>query len=163
MTGRTKEKEEVIDEDVPEPIDEEVRAELSLIYTKANDALLFVKAQQWWTVGSTLAVFMGLLVIAKLVGAKAGYVSALTGLIILMTCACVFMLVIYQFWQHNELARIHAVATHFSATFHKIHAIKSPTEGNFHRYTLLAFMIVVVILGAVITYMGLDQLPRWPR
>mgnify|MGYP003651160888 FL=1 len=155
--------EDADDAPVPDPIDDEVRAELALIYTKANDALLFVKAQQWWTVGSTLAVFMGLFVIAKLVGAKAGYVSALTGLIILMTCACVFMLVIYQFWQHNELARIQAVAAHFSATFQKIQSIKSPTEGNFHRYTLLAFMIVLVILGAVITYLGLDQLPRWPR
>ncbi|HCS70369.1 MAG TPA: hypothetical protein DIW51_10425 [Rhodospirillaceae bacterium] len=152
-----------LDEPVPDPIDDEVRAELSLIYNKANDALLFVKAQQWWTVGSTLAVFMGLFVIAKLVGAKSGYVSALTGLIILMTCACVFMLVIYQFWQHNELARIQAVAGNFSATFQKIHAIKSSAEGNFHRYTLLAFMIALVILGAIVTYMGLDQLPRWPR
>ena len=106
---------------------------------------------------------MGLFVIAKLVGAKAGYISALTGLIILMTCACVFMLVIYQFWQHNELARIQAVTRHFSATFQKIQGIKSSTEGNFHRYTLLAFMIALVILGAVITYLGLDQLPRWPR
>ncbi|HBT43293.1 MAG TPA: hypothetical protein DEB21_15200 [Rhodospirillaceae bacterium] len=152
-----------LDEPVPDPIDDEVRAELSLIYNKANAALLFVKAQQWWTVGSTLAVFMGLFVIAKLVGAKSGYVSALTGLIILMTCACVFMLVIYQFWQHNELARIQAVAGNFSATFQKIHAIKSSAEGNFHRYTLLAFMIALVILGAIVTYMGLDQLPRWPR
>ncbi|MEQ9576140.1 MAG: hypothetical protein RLN77_11210, partial [Rhodospirillales bacterium] len=74
-----KKSEDVDDAPVPDPIDDEVRAELALIYTKANDALLFVKAQQWWTVGSTLAVFMGLFVIAKLVGAKAGYVSALTG------------------------------------------------------------------------------------
>ena len=35
-----------LDEPVPDPIDDEVRAELSLIYNKANDALLFVKAQQ---------------------------------------------------------------------------------------------------------------------
>lgn len=154
---------EEMEQDIPEPIDSEVRAELSLIYDKANDALLFVKSQQWWTVGSTLAVFMGLLVIAKLVGAKSGYVHALTALIILMTCACIFMLVIYQFWQHNELQRIHAVASHFSATFQKVHKMKSPREGNYHRYTLLVFMIIVVVMGAVITYQGLDQLPRWPR
>jgi hypothetical protein len=154
---------EDVNEEVPDPIDEEVRAELSLIYTKANDALLFVKAQQWWTVGSTLAVFMGLLVIAKLVGAKSGYISALTGLIIVMSCACIFMLVIYQFWQHNELQRIQAVASHFSATFQKIHGMKSTKEGNFHRFTLLGFMIIMVVLGAWVTYKGLDQLPRWPR
>ena len=152
-----------LDEPVPDPIDDEIRAELSLIYTKANDALLFVKAQQWWTVGSTLAVFAAFLVIAKFINAGASIISKLTAMVILMTCASIFMLVIYQFWQHNEISRIQAVTRHFSPVFQKIQGLKSPKEGNFHRYTLLVFMVILVILGAVITVMGLNQLPRWPR
>lgn len=146
-----------------DPIDDAVRDELALIYNKANDALLFVKAQQWWTVGSTLAVFAAFLVIAKFINAGAPIINKLTAMIILMTCASIFMLVVYQFWQHNELQRIRAVTRHFSPLFRKIQAIKSAKEGNFHRYALLGFMIATVILGAAISYMGLDALPRWPR
>ena len=160
MTGKHSEE---TGDSIAEPIDDEVRAELSLIYNKANDALLFVKAQQWWTVGSTLAVYATFIAIAKFINAGGPIIAKLMAMVILMTCASVFMLVIYQFWQHNELARIHAVARHFSPLFRKIQNIKSPKEGNFHRYTLLTFMIILVILGAIITYMGLDQLPRWPR
>ena len=145
-------------EDQPEPIDEDIRAEISLIYQKASDALLFVKAQQWWTVGSTLIVFLAFLGIAKLTDAGPSFANKLTALMIIVTCAAIFMLVIYQFWQHNELARIHAVTRHFSPTFQKIQALKSPTEGDIHRYTLLGFMIAVVILGAIVTHLGLQEI-----
>lgn len=150
------------DDDMPEPIDDGIRVELSLIYRKANDALLFAKAQQWWTVGSTLVAFVAILVIAKMTGAGSNFIGKLTAMIILMACAASFMLVIYQFWQHNELLRIEAVVKNFSPLFQKIHGIKSKGEGNFHRYTLLAFMLLVVILGAMIAYLGLKAISRLP-
>ena len=145
-------------EELVEPIDEDVRAEISLIYQKACDALLFVKTQQWWTVGSTLMVFLAFMAIAKLTGAGSAFADKLTALLIVVTCAAIFMLVIYQFWQHNELARIAAVTKLFSPAFRKIQALKSPTEGDIHRYTLLGFMVAVVILGAIITHLGLHEI-----
>jgi len=145
-------------DEVPDPIDDGIRIELVQIYDTASRALLFVKTQQWWTVGSTLMVFVAFMAIAKLTGAGPPFVNKLTALLIVVACAAVFMLIIYQFWQHNELARIQAVVKHFSPTFQKVHNIKSKAEGDFHRYTLLIFMVTVVVLGAVVTHLGLQEI-----
>lgn len=163
MADRSKAKHEPVDEkedldDVPDPIDDGIRIELAQIYDTASRALLFVKTQQWWTVGSTLIVYIAFMGIAKLTGAGPAFVNKLTALLIVVACAAVFMLIIYQFWQHNELTRIQAVARHFSPAFQKIHGMKSKAEGDFHRYTLLIFMVVVVILGAVVTHLGLQEI-----
>ena len=44
-----------------------------------------------------------------------------------------------------------------SSVFREIRAIKSQREGNLHRYTLLTFMIVTIVLGAVVVHMALSR------
>jgi len=77
---------------------------------------------------------------------------------ILVTMALIFTLVLYQIWQHTELNKIEEISKYFSTAFTRIRRLKSGREANVHRYLLLTFMILTVLLGAVITYLALQQL-----
>jgi len=145
-------------ENEPSSLDELTHAELSLLYKESTDTVRFAKHLQWWTVGSTLVAFLALVGMAKLVSADRVFANQLTGVIILLTMAVIFTLVVYQFWQHTELAKIEAISKNFSSLFTDIRRLKSRREANVHRYLLLVFMIAVVLLGAVVTYLGLLQL-----
>jgi len=145
-------------ENEPSSLDELTHAELSLLYKESTDTVRFAKHLQWWTVGSTLVAFLALIGMAKLVSSDRVFANQLTGVIILLTMAVIFTLVVYQFWQHTELAKIEAISKNFSSLFTDIRRLKSRREANVHRYLLLLFMIAVILLGAVVTYLGLLQL-----
>ncbi len=146
------------DESQPSSLDELTHAELGFLYRESTETVRFAKTQQWWTVGSTLLVFGAIIVIAKFVAADKGYIDLLTVVIILLAMAVIFTLVVYQFWQHTEMMKIETVAGHYSDLFRQVRRLKSRNEANIQRYLLLVFMIITVILGAVTTYFGLQQL-----
>jgi hypothetical protein len=145
-------------ENEPSMLDELTHAELSLLYKESTDTVRFAKNLQWWTVGSTLITFLALIGIARMVSADRVFTSQITGVVILLTMAVIFTLVVYQFWQHTELAKIEVISRNFSSMFTDIRRMKSRREANVHRYLLLGFMIAVVLMGAVVTYLGLLQL-----
>jgi uncharacterized membrane protein len=74
-----------------------------------------------------------------------------------LACGVLFVLAMYQFWQVNEINKINAIDRHFSTLYLRISRIKSRREGNFHRYTILLFMILAVLIGVVVVTFGLDQ------
>jgi hypothetical protein len=80
--------------------------------------------------------------------------------VFLATPGALFILIIYQFWQQTELAKLQTAGTHFSSLYRKIRGIKSSREANVHRYILLAFMIGIIVLGAVVSPLGFASLPR---
>lgn len=142
----------------PSTLDNHTHAELRLLYRESTETLRFVKNHQWKTVGATLLVFFALIFVAGFVDADAQLARKFMGITITITCAAIFMLVLYQFWTHNEQAKINHMQPHMSSLFAEVRALKSKREGNIHRYLLLSFMVIVIILGALVVHLSLDKI-----
>lgn len=144
-------------ENTPSALDDKTHAELMLMHGEASRNLLFAKNIQWRSVGSALIVFAGCIAISRFISADADFARVLSGLIILLTCGVIFVLIMYQFWQFNEISRLREIDAQFSSLYVKISNLKSRREANAHRYTILACMIAIVILGAVIASLAIEQ------
>ena len=142
----------------PSSLDENTHAEMCMLYSESARTIRFAKRLQWWTVGSTLLTFGGLVVIAKLVSVDKDYASQMVAVIILLTVAVIFTLVIHQFWQYTELTKIEEIDKNLSTLFAKVRKIKSNSEANISRYILLIFMIMSVIIGAAVAYLAIKRL-----
>lgn len=149
------EKEAFVNE--PSSLDETTHRELELMHREASGAILFAKSIQWRSVGSTLLVYGAFIAIAVFTEAGTKFGDVMKVMSILLACGVIFVLVMYQFWQVNEINRINAIDRHFSTLYLRISRIKSRREGNFHRYTILIFMILAVILGVIVAMFGIDQ------
>jgi len=136
-------------------LDEMTHAEMQLLYADATKTIRFAKHLQWWTVGSTLVVFGAFILISKVLIISAFYSKILTLLVIFMTMSGIFILIMYQFWQHNELLMIEEISKNFSSLFRKVRKVKSSKEANFHRYIFLFFMMITLVLGGVVSYQGI--------
>ena len=144
-------------ENSPSDLDEFTHKELRMMHSEAAAAILFAKNIQWRSVGSSLLVFGACIAIAVSTSADKQFANLLAALTILLACGVIFVLLMYQFWQFNEIARIQRIDQHFSTLYAKIGNIKSRREGNAHRYTLLVFMISVVVMGAVVANIAIKQ------
>ncbi len=144
-------------ENEPSTLDEMTHAEMRLLYEESTKTIRFIKNLQWSTAGSTLLVFGAFVIIAALTEADKAFASKLTALTILLTISVIFSLIMYQFWQYNEAQKINELAKFFSSAFRRVRNVKSTRESNVHRYILLLFMVVLVMLGAVVAYLGLQQ------
>lgn len=145
-------------ENTPSPLDDKTHTEIGLLYRESTETLRFIKNHQWKTVGSTLLTYLGLIFIAVIVEADVHFTNKLMAITILLATSVIFTLSIYQFWMHNEVTKINRMEVHMSELFRNIRAIKSVIEGNIHRYTLLTFMFMVVILGAVVVNLALQRI-----
>lgn len=155
-------KEEQVDDfvDTPSELDDSSHAEVRMLYQESTATLRFVKSLQWKTVGATLLTFLALIFIAVFVKADSSLTNKFMAITILLSTSVIFTLVIYQFWMHNEMAKIERMQTQLSTIFKHIRAVKSKREGNVHRYTLLVFMSVVISLGALVVYLSLNHITR---
>lgn len=138
-------------------LDERTHEEMLALYRESVDTIRFAKHMQWWTVGSTLVVFFAFIAIAKFVGADMTYAKILTALTIFFAMSGIFALLMYQFWQHNESLKITELSKHMSSLWRRVRKVKSRREANFHRYTLLIFMIATIVIGGTVTYFGVLQ------
>lgn len=145
-------------ENEPSSYDELTHSEMRLLYEDSTRTIRFAKYLQWWTLGSTLVVDGAFLGIAKLVSADIDYANKLTAMIIVLTVAVIATLIIYQFWQHTEFLKIEKISKGFSAAFREVRLTKSNLEANIHRYLLLLFMIMTVIIGSIVSYYGVFQI-----
>ncbi len=143
---------------VESELDEKSHAEIQLLYRDSSETVLFAKGMQWKTVGSTLVVYIILVSIAKFISHDPLMLTYLKGTMILTAIGAIYILITYQLWQHDELKKLTTAGDHFSNLFKKIRNIKSRKESNFHRYTLLGFMISVLLLGGFITFQSLARL-----
>lgn len=144
----------------PSSLDDRTHEELQLLYQESVSTIRFAKYIQWWTVGSTLLVFFAFIAIAKFVGADMAYAKILTALVIFIAMSGIFALIMYQFWQYNEHQKIREISRHFSTLFRRVRKVKSRRESDFHRYTLLAFMISTIVIGGVVSYYGVLQVVK---
>lgn len=141
----------------PSTLDPETHAEMRLLYRESNDAILFAKSMQWWTVGSTLIVYVAMIAIAALVAKDRQVVVYLHAVLWLAAPAAIMIIGIYQFWQHTEHAKLNAIARHYSSLFRDIRRLKSAREANVHRYTLFLFMVMIVGIGAALAYLAIAK------
>jgi hypothetical protein len=142
----------------PSELDELSHAELRMLYRESTETMRFVKNLQWRTVGSTLMAYAGIVVISSMADANRALTDSLMAISILLCVGVLFTLVIYQFWQHNEGSKIDMMNKQFSSLYSKVRARKSRLEGNIHRYLLLFFMIVTIILGVTVTHLALSRI-----
>ena len=127
----------------PSSLDALTHQELRMLHQEASTAMLFAKNIQWRSVGAALVVFGAIIAIAVFTSATRPFSDILVVITVLLACGVVFVLVMYQFWQINEMNRIDQIERCFSTLYLKISRLKSRREGNVHRYTLLLFMIIV--------------------
>ncbi len=102
-----------------------------------------------------MAVFIALATFEKLSDEMVNILDVAT---IVLAGGVIFVLILYQMWQYNEISRIVEIERQFSTLYRRIRDIKSRREGDVHRYTLLFFMIFVECAGAGVTLYVIKQL-----
>ena len=151
------EEEEPFDLEASE-LDETTHAEMLMLYSESADSIRFAKAQQWKSVGATLLVFAGMITVAHFTAGDVMLVKMIAFMSFLVAAAAIYTLVLYQVWQNTEREKLREIAKSFSNLFVKIRTIKSSREANVHRYTLLIFMILSILIGNAILIMNLQGL-----
>ena len=144
-------------ENTPSDLDDLTHQELRLMYDRASESILFAKNIQWRSVGSSLivmAVFIALATFGKPSDEMANILGVAT---IVLAGGVIFVLILYQMWQYNEISRIVEIERQFSTLYRRIRDIKSRREGDVHRYTLLMFMVFVECAGAGVTLYVIKQ------
>ena len=145
-------------ENNPSNLDDLTHAEIQMLYAESTKTLRFVKTLQWKTVGAKLLIDLALIMIAVSVNADQKLINVFMAITLLITAATILVLVFYQFWMHNEMRKINRMESQLSSLFKSIRAMKSSKEGNIHRYTLLSFMAISIILGAIVVNVALNRI-----
>ena len=155
---RTDETEDGAPQLVASDLDEMTHRELGLIYADSTRTILFSKSIQWKSVASTLILFAALIALAKYVSHGAQFVMVLKISAISLAMAAIFMVVLFQFWQHSEGRKLTNIESAYSNLFRRIRKLRSKREADIHRYLILLFMAATIIIGCGITLMSLDAI-----
>jgi hypothetical protein len=147
-------------ENTPSELDELTHGEMCMLYRESADSIRFAKAHQWKSLGATLLVFAGMIALARLAPDNATLTNLVIAVSFISSSAVIYMLVLYQVWQNTEREKLRGIAGHFSSFSQFTRAIKSSREANVHRYTLLAFMIVAILLGNLLLVLSVSPLYR---
>ena len=143
---------------VTSELDEMTHRELGLIYADSTRTILFSKSIQWKAVASSLLIFGTFMLLAKYVAHGTQFMMVLKISSIVIAMAAIFMVVLFQFWQHTEGRKLLTIESAYSNLFRRIRKFKSAREANIHRYLILLFMVGTVTIGCGITLMSLDAI-----
>ena len=143
---------------VTSELDEMTHRELGLIYADSTRTILFSKSIQWKAVASSLLIFGTFMLLAKYVAHGTQFMMVLKISSIVIAMAAIFMVVLFQFWQHTEGRKLLTIESAYSNLFRRIRKFKSAREANIHRYLILLFMVGTIIIGCGITLMSLDAI-----
>jgi len=131
----------------PSELDEATHAETLTLYRDSQDNIRFAKGLQWKTLGGTLAIFT-LLGFAGFNGEhREGYLKTLIVISWAISGGAIYAICILQSWQNTEREKLRKIVVELSNLFRAVYRIKSKTEANVHRYILLAFMAITMLLG----------------
>ena len=132
---------------VPSDLDEKTHAEMVMMYSECATSVRFAKSQQWTTTAGTLSIFVILGVLGQF-GPHYGFmIQAIVITSMVVSGGTLYSLAIYQFWQQAERAKLNMIADRFSNVLRDVRGVLPPREANIHRYILLFFMIVVVLVA----------------
>ncbi|MFT5485534.1 MAG: hypothetical protein ACI9JL_000343 [Paracoccaceae bacterium] len=131
----------------PSELDETTHAESLILYRDSQDNIRFAKSLQWKTLGGSLAIF-ALLGFAALNGNRQeGHLKTLIVISWAISAGAIYAICILQSWQNTEREKLRKIVGEFSNMFRAVYRIKSRTEANIHRYILLSFMAITMLLG----------------
>jgi hypothetical protein len=133
--------------DEPSQLEESTHAEMLMMYNECALSIRFAKSQQWHSMGGVLLIFVALSVFAGFNTDSPWALKSTLALGILASIGGIYALVIYQFWQASERAKLKFIASKFSTTFRRIRGFTNPRESNFQRYVLLFFMVFTILAG----------------
>ena len=132
---------------VASDLDDKTHAEMLMMYGECATSVRFAKSQQWTTTGGALAIF-GILGILGQFGPHYGFmIQAIIIISMVVSGGTIYSLAIYQFWQQAERGKLNMIADRFSNVLRDVRAYLPPREANVHRYILLFFMIVVILVA----------------
>lgn len=131
----------------PSELDETTHAESLILYRDSQDNIRFAKSLQWKTLGGALAIF-SLLGFAALNGERQeGHLKTLIVISWAISAGAIYAICILQSWQNTEREKLRKIVGAFSNMFRAVYRLKSRTEANIHRYILLLFMAITMLLG----------------
>lgn len=131
----------------PSELDEATHAETLTLYRDSQDNIRFAKGLQWKTLGGTLAIFFVLGFAGFNSEQTEGYLKTLIVLSWAISAGAIYAVCILQSWQNTEREKLRKVVAELSNLFRAVYRIKSKTEANIHRYILLVFMAVTMLMG----------------
>ncbi|MGF1629892.1 MAG: hypothetical protein ACFCUT_10505 [Kiloniellaceae bacterium] len=147
-------------ENTPSELDELTHAEMCMLYRESADSIRFAKAHQWKSLGATLLVFAGMMALGRLDASNVTLTNLIIAFSFMSSSGVIYILVLYQVWQNTEREKLRDISSHFSSFSQFTRAIKSSREANVHRYTLLIFMIIAILIGNVLLVMTVSPLYR---
>lgn len=141
----------------PSSLDEMTHAEALALYRDAKANIRFSKGLQWRTVGGTIALFTLLVASVYFVRGDPMYARVVAFLTIVLSCGAIYSLSIHQSWQKTERLKVRKVVENLSNLSQEVFALKSRIEANIHRYILLAFMVVLIVMMNYVAFTLLQR------
>ena len=127
-------------------------AESQTLYREAAENILFCKRQQWRTLEYVTALSLAFMAIGMLspLGAKtSGFIAVF---LLIVSIFAMLVLVLLQHWQNREQAKLRRIAEAFSSFSKGTRELKSRTVADVHRYTILFFMEVYLLIFSIATF-----------
>ena len=137
-------------EHVESTLDDLTHQEMCMLYRESADTIRFAKSKQWRSLGGALALYAGLMVVGSVNAGNGVFVSLLAIVSMLLCCAVLYTLVIFQNWQSTEREKLRFITDRLSSTARAVRSIKSRQEADMFRYLLLSFMILATLIGNAI-------------
>ncbi len=132
---------------VPSDLDDKTHAEMLMMYSECAHSVRFAKSQQWTTTAGTLLIFLVLGILGTF-GTRYGFLTKAIVIISLLTSGgAIYSLAIFQFWQQAERGKLNMISERFSNVLRDVRSYLPPREANVHRYILLFFMIVTILVA----------------
>lgn len=131
----------------PSELDEATHAESLTLYRDSQDNIRFAKGLQWKTLGGALGIFVLLAFAGFNSDQREGYLKTLIVISWAISAGAIYAVCILQSWQNTEREKLRKIVAELSNLFHAVYRIKSKTEANIHRYILLAFMAITMLIG----------------
>jgi hypothetical protein len=131
----------------PSELDEATHAESLTLYRDSQDNIRFAKGLQWKTLGGTIAIFVLLGFAGFNSDQHEGYLKTLIVISWAISAGAIYAICILQSWQNTEREKLRKIVAELSNLFRAIYRIKSKTEANIHRYILLVFMAITMLIG----------------
>jgi len=133
-------------------LDELTHQECRTLYREAVENVLFAKRQQWRILEYVTALslaFMAIGIISPLGARITGFVA------VFLLCVSFFamlVLVLLQHWQNREQAKLRRLGEAFSSFSQKTRDLKSQVVSDVHRYTILFFMELYLLIFSIATF-----------
>jgi hypothetical protein len=132
---------------MPSDLDDKTHSEMLMLYRECAHSVRFAKSQQWTTTGGSLLIFV-ILGILGAFGPRYGFLTKAIIIVSIITSGgAIYSLAIYQFWQQAERGKLNMISERFSNVLRDVRAYLPPREANVHRYILLFFMIVTILVA----------------